>query len=75
MDLVKAWKDPEYRDTLARTPEHPSGGHELARLDMSDLAAAAGGKTTAVLSLGCYCSHKTFTMTAPIYCSATLSIC
>ncbi|MER5318684.1 mersacidin/lichenicidin family type 2 lantibiotic [Streptosporangium roseum] len=75
MDLVRAWKDPEYRSTLSHTPAHPSGGHELARLDTSDLVAAAGGKTAPVGSLGCFCSPKTFTMTSPILCSITLSVC
>ncbi|MBI0378998.1 MULTISPECIES: mersacidin/lichenicidin family type 2 lantibiotic [Streptomyces violaceusniger group] len=75
MDIVRAWKDPEYRDTLAAAPDHPSGSHGLARLEMSELASAAGAGTESTLTVGCCASPKTFTLTSPIFCTITLSIC
>ena len=28
-DIIRAWKDPEYRSTLSVTPAHPAGSIEL----------------------------------------------
>lgn len=30
LDIVRAWKDPEYRSTLNSAPAHPAGQIELA---------------------------------------------
>jgi mersacidin/lichenicidin family type 2 lantibiotic len=45
VDIIRAWKDPEYRRTLtqaerAMVPEHPAG---LSELTDSELAAVRGG--------------------------------
>jgi mersacidin/lichenicidin family type 2 lantibiotic len=45
IDIVRAWKDEEYRQSLseaeiAELPEHPSG---LIELSDEDMAAASGG--------------------------------
>ncbi|MCQ4208730.1 mersacidin/lichenicidin family type 2 lantibiotic [Streptomyces longispororuber] len=75
MDIVRAWKDPEYRSTLSASPEHPSGTPGLIHLEATELAGAAGGGTQTLLSIGCCSSPKTFTMTNPALCSITLSVC
>ncbi|MET8454232.1 mersacidin/lichenicidin family type 2 lantibiotic [Streptomyces sp. NPDC005209] len=75
MDVVRAWKDPEYRETLAVPPDHPSGGYGLAQLDMSELAIAAGAGSQSVLTIGCCGTPATFTLTIPVLCSITLSVC
>lgn len=41
MEIVRAWKDEEYRDTLtaeqkAQLPKHPSGVIELEQSDLED---------------------------------------
>ena len=33
-DIIRAWKDPEYRSTLSVTPAHPAGLIELADRDL-----------------------------------------
>jgi mersacidin/lichenicidin family type 2 lantibiotic len=45
IDIIRAWKDPEYRDSLsaeekAQLPEHPAG---LIELDDDDMSSFAGG--------------------------------
>ena len=45
-EIIRAWKDPEYRlgltkEQRARMPEHPAG---LLELDDADLAHVAGGR-------------------------------
>lgn len=55
-DTIRAWKDPEYRDTLLGTsraalPAHPAG--EIDTLgDQLDLVAG-GASTEYLLTLGC----------------------
>ena len=44
-NIVRAWRDPEYRNNLSETeraslPDHPAGWIELADTDLND---AAGG--------------------------------
>jgi mersacidin/lichenicidin family type 2 lantibiotic len=62
-DIVRAWKDPEYRLTLNEMPPHPAGQIELADpdLDGSSAVAASHGvhthhhcmPTSATLVCGC----------------------
>lgn len=54
-DIIRAWKDEEYRQTLsdaerAMLPEHPAGIVELAD---ADLKAVCGAGTYAYGTLGC----------------------
>ena len=49
-ELIRAWKDPEYRATLsekqrARLPKHPAGSIELSE---QELERIAGGSPTNV---------------------------
>jgi len=39
-DMIRAWKDPEYRSTLSVVPSHPAGLIELADPDLGGRAAA-----------------------------------
>lgn len=72
--LTRAWKDPEYRETLsaddlAALPEHPSGWMELTD---DDLATVSGGAGT-VTSSGLFCSFSAECM--PGICNFNTWIC
>ncbi|HEY7124232.1 MAG TPA: mersacidin/lichenicidin family type 2 lantibiotic [Ktedonobacterales bacterium] len=60
VDIVRAWKDAEYRESLgaeeqALLPEHPAGVIVLAD---EDLSQAAGGASTLLLTLLCdFCTE------------------
>jgi mersacidin/lichenicidin family type 2 lantibiotic len=60
MDIIRAWKDEEYRNSLsaaerAALPENPAG---LIALTDEDLGAVAGGYIATGPSAGCtYCEH------------------
>ncbi len=50
-EIVRAWKDEDYRDTLpaenrAELPAHPSGVVEFEQPELEDEAAFKGGKLT-----------------------------
>ena len=54
-DIVRAWKDAEYRQSLsaaeqALLPEHPAGAIELTEEELDQIA---GAKTELVLTAGC----------------------
>ena len=71
---TRAWKDPEYRDTLsadefAALPDHPSGWMELSD---EDLATVSGGAGT-VTSSGLFCSFSAECM--PGVCNFNTWIC
>ncbi len=55
IDIVRAWKDEEYRnsltiDQLAALPENPAG---FVELDEQALEASVGGETEAIWTYGC----------------------
>ncbi|GAB3878747.1 mersacidin/lichenicidin family type 2 lantibiotic [Kibdelosporangium lantanae] len=67
-DVVRAWKDPEYRAGLAAAPEHPAGDVDLRRIDFSDFDAVGAAAGT-----GFFC---TFTLTPNVaWCVISLSVC
>jgi mersacidin/lichenicidin family type 2 lantibiotic len=39
LDIIRAWKDPEYRSTLASIPAHPAGEIDLAGAGLDGRAA------------------------------------
>jgi mersacidin/lichenicidin family type 2 lantibiotic len=50
IDIVRAWKDAAYRDSLseqelAQLPEHPAGQIELSDDELSTVIGAGGGFT------------------------------
>jgi mersacidin/lichenicidin family type 2 lantibiotic len=48
--IIRAWKDPEYREALVDAPRHPSGVIELP----DDMLTQVGGMDTETLwSFGC----------------------
>ncbi|MBV9020938.1 MAG: mersacidin/lichenicidin family type 2 lantibiotic [Ktedonobacteraceae bacterium] len=60
IDIVRAWKDAEYRESLsseelAQVPAHPAGEVELAE---GDLAGVVGG-LSAVVGGGCQSTAST----------------
>ncbi len=60
LDVVRAWKDPEYRATLGDAiPEHPAGQIELADHGLDRRAAVGRGPFFATRNSGC----GTITMT------------
>jgi mersacidin/lichenicidin family type 2 lantibiotic len=61
-EIVRAWKDPEFRSTLSEKPAHPAGEIELADPSLDGSGANEGtmrnDRYTTVF--GChthYCSH------------------
>jgi mersacidin/lichenicidin family type 2 lantibiotic len=62
-DIVRAWKDPEYRRSLSAAeqtlvPAHPAGSIELAD---EDLPQVAGGTGTLLITLLCdFCTVFSF---------------
>ena len=42
-DMIRAWKDPEYRSTLSVVPSHPAGLIELADPHLGGRAAVTDG--------------------------------
>jgi mersacidin/lichenicidin family type 2 lantibiotic len=73
MNVVRAWKDPEYRATLSGTelaalPPHPCGPVELG--DDALARIAAGATTEAVGTMGC-CGGFTNQVTPCGSCGAT----
>ena len=45
-EMIRAWKDPEYRSTLSVVPSHPAGLIELADPQLSGSAAVTDGGFT-----------------------------
>ncbi|MER5318682.1 mersacidin/lichenicidin family type 2 lantibiotic [Streptosporangium roseum] len=70
MNAVRAWKDPEYRASLASPPAHPAGTPGLTRLEVSDLSAAG-----AAAGSWLQCAVKTLTLTVPAWCLVSLNVC
>jgi mersacidin/lichenicidin family type 2 lantibiotic len=69
-DVVRAWKDPEYRSSLdaderSAMPSHPSG---LMELDDADLMTASGGTTLVWTSCPCATIASVTTVTNNISC-------
>jgi mersacidin/lichenicidin family type 2 lantibiotic len=61
LDIIRAWKDEEYRLSLsaeqrALLPEHPAGLIELTDLE---LGAVAGGMPPATAETHCGCQYDT----------------
>ncbi len=57
-DIVRAWKDEEYRNGLsseqrAMLPENPAGMIDLSDEELGDVLAAAAAGTTCWLTAGC----------------------
>jgi mersacidin/lichenicidin family type 2 lantibiotic len=67
-NVVRAWKDPEYRAGLAVVPEHPAGDADIRRIDLSDFDAMGG----AAAGTGFLC---TFTLQPLAWCIISLSVC
>ena len=56
IDIVRAWKDAEYRQSLsaeelARLPEHPSGAIELADEEVERVGGGRGVDTVLCLTI------------------------
>lgn len=71
-DIIRAWKDEEYRLSLsdaerALLPEHPAGLIDLTDADLD----AAGARTEKVMSAGCCPGFTTDTCFAWQTCSTT----
>jgi mersacidin/lichenicidin family type 2 lantibiotic len=63
VDLVRAWKDAEYRQSLTKEeravlPENPAGLHELSEAELGEAAGADQGYT---YWSSCYPSTSTCT--------------
>jgi mersacidin/lichenicidin family type 2 lantibiotic len=61
-DVVRAWKDPEYRHSLSDTekqllPSHPSGLIELMENDLGQIGGGWWGLATDQYGWGLYLKH------------------
>ena len=70
-DFARAWKDPEYRESLtavdlAGLPANPAGPSDLADHDLALVSGGAEADTQDFLTLGC-CSG--FTSGCSYFCS------
>jgi mersacidin/lichenicidin family type 2 lantibiotic len=75
IDIVRAWKDAEYRRSLSAEeqtflPEHPAGSIELADEELEQVAGA--GYTDIRFTDGCCLSI--FIPTACDYCTGTITL-
>jgi mersacidin/lichenicidin family type 2 lantibiotic len=73
VDIVRAWKDAEYRQSLsveeqAYLPEHPAGAIELADEELDQAAGGTGGLGTFL----CCTSHTLIDVTLCITFSPTI---
>lgn len=73
-DVIRAWKDPEYRAGLtaaeqASLPEHPSG---LIELMDEELGTVNGAATYELATYGCCTPH---TVSVDTHAVATLGCC
>lgn len=49
-NVVRAWKDPRYREMAGQTEEHPSGLIELADEDLRESGSAVGIPLTTAIT-------------------------
>jgi mersacidin/lichenicidin family type 2 lantibiotic len=69
LDIIRAWKDEEYRSSLSETelaqlPKNPVG---MVELSDDELDLAAGGRTEILMSMGC-CQGITSHCDSPTQC-------
>jgi len=74
LDVIRAWKDPEYRDSLtaaeqAALPEHPAGLIELVDEELSSVNGAASYE---LATYGCCTPH---TVSVDTHAVMTLGCC
>ena len=65
LDVIRAWKDAEYRNSLseaeqAQLPEHPAG---LIEISDTELDAAAGGRAPKTFNLACIPTYNIYCYT------------
>ncbi|MBR8741840.1 mersacidin/lichenicidin family type 2 lantibiotic [Nocardiopsis sp. MG754419] len=53
IDIIRAWKDPEYRDGLTSAPAHPAGVIELPDEALNESGGAQVMETETGWSFGC----------------------
>ncbi|GAB3727281.1 hypothetical protein GCM10027598_46930 [Amycolatopsis oliviviridis] len=74
MDLVRAWKDPDYRSFVREFPENPAGQSALAQIDIAEAGVLGAGSET-TLTAGCCNPLKTVTTVVSPWCSVSLAVC
>ena len=70
LDIIRAWKDEEYRNSLseeerAQLPENPAGFVELTDAEMSAIAGGVAGNI-----IGGQFAYQTLTANGEICCSS-----
>jgi mersacidin/lichenicidin family type 2 lantibiotic len=74
MDIIRAWKDPEYRLSLSEAekallPDHPAGIIELTDDEMSAVAGGLRAQTMTVNDKICCCDSVDICWTASSLCT------
>ena len=57
LEVVRAWKDPDYRSTLSSVPTHPVGEIELADPELNTNAAGFRPNKTMMGHSKFFCGH------------------
>lgn len=74
MDIIRAWKDPEYRMSLSEAekallPDHPAGIIELTDDEMGAVAGGLRAQTLTVNGEICCCDSVDICWTASTLCT------
>ena len=74
MDIIRAWKDPEYRLSLSEAekallPDHPAGIIELTDDEMGVVAGGLRAQTMTVNDKICCCDSVDICWTASSLCT------
>jgi mersacidin/lichenicidin family type 2 lantibiotic len=74
MDIIRAWKDPEYRLSLSEAekallPDHPAGIIELTDDEMGAVAGGLRAQTMTVNDKICCCDSVDICWTASSLCT------
>ncbi len=74
MDIIRAWKDPEYRLSLSEAekallPDHPAGIVELTDAEMGVVAGGLIAQTMTVNDKICCCDSVDICWTASSLCT------
>lgn len=76
LDVIRAWKDRAYRDSLsadelAQLPEHPAGAIELTDDELTHVDGAAAISIVRTIILPCTITYCTLLRCTITYCTIT----
>ncbi|GAB3727273.1 hypothetical protein GCM10027598_46910 [Amycolatopsis oliviviridis] len=72
MDIVRSWKDADYRAQFIDATSNPAGPSDIRSLQAIEMSGFNGGNQA---DSGVGCLTKTATFTLPPWCIVSLSLC